>query len=81
MIRALPSQPASLRWQSEDRPGELEGEETSSFLPLSAGYQDLRPDVWPSDSALSCLETPPCLPHQAGPGRVRQQIGGGGGWS
>lgn len=30
-----------------------------------------------SDSALSCLETPPCLLHQAGPGRVRQQIGGG----
>lgn len=29
-----------------------------------------------SDSALSCLETPPCLLHQAGPGRVRQQIGG-----
>lgn len=57
------------------------GEEPSSFLPLLTGYQDLRPDVWLSDSALSCLETPPCLLHQAGPGRVRQQIGGGGGWS
>lgn len=47
------------------------GEVTSSFLPLPAGYQDLRPDVPPSDSALSCLETPPsCLPGWAKEGET-----------
>lgn len=44
-------------------PGKLVGEEPSSFPPLPAGYQDLRPYVLVNDSALSCLETPPCVSH------------------
>lgn len=48
------------------------GEVASSFLPLPAGYQDLRPDVPLSDSAFLPGNSS-LLPHWAGPGTVRPE--------
>lgn len=81
VTRAILSQPAPLSWQSEDWPGELAGEEPSSFLPLSAGYQDRSPShcSWGSGSQkVGATETlkgnrglPPFKGEKTGPERMR----------